>query len=134
MTKPLPADARFDVMVANLPHKPCPGGFALPASQRGDADGVEPHVSFVPQAVAHLAEEGRVLFFLHSLPHPRLLAAYAPSFDLTLLAWKRRFLQPGEYGPLMDTFARRTIEGRSLVLAEDGRRFLFAGAWLARRR
>ena len=60
----------------------------------------------IPEPILHQLDgaTGRVLFFLHSLPSPNLLRAYADAFDLTLLAWKRRYFLPDEYGPLMSVF------------------------------
>jgi methylase of polypeptide subunit release factors len=127
----IPADRRADVIAANLPHKPVPDGFDLPPSQDGGREGDRVHGEFVPQALRHLAPGGRVYFFMHSLPHPRLLKLYQEHFDLRLLAWRRRFLQSGEYGELQESFVERARDGVSYLGESGGRRFLVAGVWEA---
>ena len=128
----MPEEARADVMVANLPHKPGPEGSELNISQDGGVEGDEVHGEFVPQALRHLAPGGRVLFFLHSLPSPRLLRRYQENFGLRLLSWRRRFLQPGEYGALQDHFVERARRSVSyLGRTREGRRYLVAGVWEA---
>jgi len=122
------------VIVANLPHKPVPEGAYLTPSQNGGPEGDSVHGAFVPQSLQYLAPGGRVYFFMHSLPHPRLLKLYQQHFDLRLLAWRRRFLQPGEYGELQETFMERSRTGGSFVGEADGRRYLVAGIWEATRR
>lgn len=129
----VPQGLGADVVAANLPHKPCPPGSALPVGQRGGPDGSEPHATFAAQAAARLAPGALVCFWLHSLPDPRLLRAYA-AFDLTLASWKRRFLQPGEYADVLPHFLDRARKGTSYVAEAGGRRFLVGGVWLARRR
>ncbi|MCK6479366.1 MAG: 50S ribosomal protein L11 methyltransferase [Planctomycetes bacterium] len=87
------------LVIANLPHKPC-ADRSLPLSQDGGPEGDRVFAAFAAQAARRLPAGARVLFFLHSLPHPRLLGNLSRDFDLRLLSWKRRFLAPGEYGPL----------------------------------
>jgi hypothetical protein len=72
-------------------------------------------------------------FWLHSLPDPRLFRAYG-AFDLTLVSWKRRFFQPGEYAPLLPFLLERVRRGTSYLAEASGRRFVVGGVWLARRR
>jgi SAM-dependent methyltransferase len=124
----VPEKLGADVVAANLPHKPCPPGGALPLSQSGGPDGAEHHAGFATQAARRLASGAVVYFWLHSLPHPRLLLAYQ-DFDLTLLSWKRRLLEPGEHTDLLPHW-RRTGH----VADQGGRAFLVGGAWAARRR
>ncbi len=130
----VPADRPADLLIANLPHKPCPSGYELPTSQRGGPDGSLPHTALAAAADHRLRPGGQVVFFLHSLPDPRLLQTYAEAFDLTLLAWKRRYLQPGEYAVLLPMFEERVRDGSSLILERDGRSFLIACTWLATKR
>jgi len=134
LLEPIPAKGIAEVVVANLPHKPVPYGSRLPLGQDGGPDGDEVHGSFVAQAEERLAAGARIVFFLHSLPHPRLLARYTNTFDLTLLAWKRRFLAVSGYGFLQDHFLARRESNDSFVVDEGDRHFLLAGAWLAVRR
>jgi len=131
---PVPEGLEADVVAANLPHKPCPEGCGLPVGQAGGEDGAAVHEAFAAQAATRLASGARVFFFLHSLPHPRLLLRYAEAFDLTLLAWKRRFFAPGEYGALQEHFVARHHEGVAYVAERAGRRFLVGGTWMAARR
>ena len=51
-----------------------------------------------------------------------------------LVAWKRRFLQPGEYHGLLPFFLDRVAKGTSYMAEASGRRFLVGCVWLARRR
>jgi SAM-dependent methyltransferase len=129
----VPARLGADLVAANLPHKPCPPGVELPLSQRAGPDGADVHAAFATQAAVRLAAGTSILFWLHSLPDPRLLLAYE-AFDLTLLSWKRRFLQPGEYGDLLPYLLDRARRGACHVAEEGGRRFLVGGVWVARRR
>lgn len=96
--EPYPPDECPDLVVANLPQKPGPGG------ARGD----EICLEFVRQASCRLARGSRVLFMLHTFVGPAVLRAWNDSFQLTLLAWKRRHLAPGEVvapGGLIDAGA-----------------------------
>lgn len=129
----VPARLDADLVAANLPHKPCPPGGALPLSQRAGEDGADVHSAFAAQAAARLAPGATVGFWLHSLPDPRLLRAYA-GFDLTLVSWKRRFLQPGEYEGVLPWFLDRARRGLGYMADSSGRRFLVGGVWIARRR
>lgn len=132
LLEPIPADARTSIVVANLPHKPVPRSIGL--KQAGGADGADVHVGFVDQAERGLDAGTRIVFFLHSLPHRRLLMRYADAFDLELLRWKRRFFQPGEYGELQERFVQRAKDGLSYVVEREGRRFVLACVWLAVKR
>jgi len=129
---PFPEGPSAALIVANLPHKPAGADGALPLSQGGGPEGDAVHAAFVGQAAARLGPGGSVLFFLHSLPHPRLLAAYGSAgFSLRLRSWKRRFLQEGEFAGRLPDFLRRAAEGRSWMGEENGRRYLLAGVWEA---
>jgi release factor glutamine methyltransferase len=128
---PVPADLRADVVAANLPHKPVPPGYDLPRGQHGGVDGDDVHGAFAEQAAARLPQGACVCFFLHSLPHPRLLLRYQDRFALTLVAWKRRFFAENEYGPLHAHFEARHESGTSYVL-QDGGPHLIATTWIAR--
>jgi SAM-dependent methyltransferase len=130
----IPEERRADVIAANLPHKPVPEGTYLTPSQNGGPEGDSVHGEFVPQALRHLSPGGRIYFFMHSLPHPRLLKLYQEHFDLRLQAWRRRFLQPGEYAELQDHFLDRSRDGTSFVGESGERRYLVAGVWEARLR
>ncbi len=129
----VPARLEADFVAANLPHKPCPPGGNLPLSQRAGEDGADVHAAFAKQAAARLAPGAVVACWLHSLPDPRLLRAYA-DFELTLLSWKRRFLQPGEYRDVLPHFLERAGRGVSYLAEARGRRFLVGGVWIAKRR
>ena len=118
-----------DLVAANLPHKPCPDG-ALPLSQSGGPDGTRLHSEFAIQAEARLQPGASVCFCLHSLPHPQLLLQYHEAFDLTLHAWKRRFVGEGEFPDLWDGWAERIHAGTSYFA--DGH--LIVGVWVAKRR
>lgn len=124
-----------DLVVANLPHKPRSRSGLLPLAEDGGPEGDTLLVRFWEQAAARLPRGTRLVFFQHSLPHPRNLVALGTDFDLRLLSWKRRMLEPGEYGDLQERFALRARAGTSyLAETPDGVRFLVACVWLATRR
>jgi len=133
---PVPSDEPPpDLVVANLPHKPNRGDGQLPLAEDGGPDGDALLQPFWAQAAERVPAGARVVFFQHSLPHPRNLETLAANFDLRLLSWKRRFLADGEYGTLQDWFVERAAEGTSYLDADEGgRRFLVACVWLATRR
>ncbi len=129
----VPARLGADLVAANLPHKPCRPGGNLPLAQRAGEDGADIHAAFAREAAARLAPGAVVAFWLHSLPDPRLLKAYA-AFDLTLASWKRRFLQPDEYQDVLPHFLERARRDASYLAEAHGRRFLVGGVWIAKRR
>jgi SAM-dependent methyltransferase len=131
---PIPVEETADLIVANLPHKPVPAEFELLIAQHGGDDGASVHTAFATQAAERLKKGARILFFLHSLPDPRLLRHYGESFDLTAVSWKRRYLLEGEYGPLQDHFMARSKKDGSFIREEAGRRFLVACVWRAVKR
>ena len=134
LLEPVPLQAVAEVVTANLPHKPVVAPHVLPATQDGGPDGDAVHGAFAAQAEARLPEGTRVFFFLHSLPHPRLLQSYQEPYELTLLAWKRRYLGADEYGALQDHFVERARQGTSFLIERDGERQLIAGIWRAQRK
>jgi len=121
-------------ITANLPQKPRRPGDDLPLAEDGGEGGDALIAPFFEQAASRLEPGGRVVFFQHSLPHPRNLAALDEHFELRLLSWKRRLLAPGEYGDLQDWFAERARAGTSYLAEVDGWRFLVACVWVATRR
>ena len=132
----LPADEPPpDLVLANLPHKPRLDAGLLPLAEDGGPEGDALLLPFAEQAAARMPTGSRLVFFQHSLPHPRNLAALAEDFDLRLLSWKRRFLADDEYGELRKWFGERARAGTSyLGNTTDGRTFLVACVWLASRR
>ncbi len=122
------------LVAANLPHKPSRAAGQLPLAHDGGPDGDRLFSQMLDEAEQRFSPGAQLLFFLHSLPHPRLLARVGREFELGLLSWKRRFFAPGEYGDLQDWFVERHAAGTSFVgEGEDGRRFLVCGVWLAER-
>ena len=122
-----------DLLATNLPHKPCRAQGELPLAQDGGPEGDALFSSLFEQATEQLPAGSRIVFFLHSLAHPRLLAGLTGNYRLRLLAWKRRFLAPGEYGELQGWFAERHHAGTSYLGCDDGARYLVACVWLATR-
>lgn len=129
--EPVPADFPVDVVAANLPHKPVPPGGQLCMAQNGGADGVDVHAEFVDAVVPRMRPGGAVHFFLHSLPHPRLLTHYEQFFDVELWAWRLRRFQPDEYPELMPYWLERHAAGTSLLVVDDIGPALVAGAFRA---
>jgi hypothetical protein len=132
----VPADAPEPaVVIANLPHKPRRESGTLPLAEDGGPEGDELLLAFCEQVAARTPPGTRLVFFQHSLPHPRNLVRFAEKFDLTLLSWKRRLLAPDEYGELQGWFVERAAAGTSYLATDTGgRRFLVACVWLATRR
>ena len=123
------------VVIANLPHKPRREGDVLPLAEDGGPEGYTLLAAFARQAGRRLPRGARLVFFQHSLPHPRNLALLAEAFDLRLLSWKRRLLAPGEYGALQEWFVERSRAGTSYVAGREPEdRYLIACVWLASRR
>ncbi len=123
------------LVATNLPQKPRADVGHLALAQDGGPDGDLLFSALLDEGVERLRPGARLVFFLHSLPHPRLLARIGREFALSLIAWKRRFLDPGEYGALQETFMERHRAAASYVgTDDDGRRFLVCGVWLAERR
>lgn len=132
---PLGPGDTFDWCVANLPHKPAPAASGLPVGQDGGPEGDAVFGSAMGCIPGHQPPGGRLLFFLHSLPNPRLLAAVGEAYALGLESWKLRWLGADEYGDAVrERFRRRHAEGTSFLWREGGREALVCGVWLGRRR
>jgi len=123
-----------DLITANLPQKPRRSSDELSLAEDGGEDGDALLSPFFVQAASRMQPGAQLVFFQHSLPHPRNLAQLGEHFDLRLLSWKRRFLAPGEYGDLQNWFAERSKRGESYLAEVDGWRFLVACVWVATRR
>lgn len=125
--EPIAPRERFDLVIANLPHKPsCVGrGIWEIGGEEGDA--------LWSQALAGLDEVltpgGGLLFFLHSLPHPRLLLSISRATDLHLLSWKIRLFEEDEFPHAREALRERHARGTSFVLESDGAMGMVAGVW-----
>lgn len=119
----------FDLVIANLPHKPSAIGRGIweMGGEEGDA--------LFSQVTGRLEEVvdpgGALLFFQHSLPHPRMLASLSRKTDLRLLSWKIRLFEDGEYGDVRDLLRTRHREGSSFVLDHDDAMGMVACVWHA---
>jgi len=134
LCEPLGVVDRFDWCVANLPHKPAPTRDDLPLSQHGGPDGDRVFSQALDCLPGRQPPGGRLLFFLHSLPDPRLLARiHSRGYALELCRWKLRWLQDGEYGALHEEFRRRHAARRSFLWRDGEREALVCGVWLGRR-
>jgi SAM-dependent methyltransferase len=132
---PIQGADRFDWCVANLPHKPARTPDALPLSQHGGEDGDRLFREALNCLPGRQPPGGRLLFFLHSLPDPRLLARIGSAgYALRLCRWKLRWLQDGEYGALRAEFRRRHEAGRSFLWGAGEREALVCGVWLGTRK
>lgn len=133
--EPIHEDEKFDLILANLPHKPGPEhSNNLPLGQYGGTDGNELLTRALPGLLQAQDSGGRLLFFQHSLPNPRFLVSLAEDYDLEIKSWKLRWLQEGEYGDLHQLFVQRHQEKRSYLWQENGRDALVACIWCATRR
>ena len=129
LLEPIPDHEEPGLVIANLPHKPRTDRRLLPFSQDGGPEGDAVFAAFAAQAERRLVPGNRILFFLHSLPHPRLLGRMAEGFDLTLLSWKRRRLGEGEFGPLREWFRGRAREGVAWLGSDGAGEYLLCGVW-----
>ena len=133
LCEPLGADP-VDLFLANLPHKPSVGADRLPLAQDGGPEGDRLFSAALPAMARHQQRGGRLLFSLHSLPHPRLLRCAQRFYTLDLVRWKLRWLGSASYGGLRPGFRERHAVGTSfLVMAEEGEAFI-TGVWVCRRR
>ena len=126
---PVHGHEAFHTIIANLPHKPCPQQEHLPLGQGGMSEGDGLWHQALPDMARHLLPKGRLLFFLHSLPHPRIFALFQKHFDLTLLRWKLRWLSAGEYGDLAEAFQRRHECATSFLWHREGATAMVACVW-----
>ncbi|MEZ6194947.1 MAG: 50S ribosomal protein L11 methyltransferase [Planctomycetota bacterium] len=134
LLEPVLEGASFDWIVANLPHKPGVGAEGLPLAQAGGEDGAEVWERALP-GIERLAPPGaRLVFFMHSLPAPRLLRRIATTFALELVAWKLRRLEVDEYEGLRERFRARHEAGTSYLHHDDVGEALVAATWIGVRR
>ena len=118
---------RFELVIANLPHKPsCVGrGIWELGGDEGDALWNEA-LAEIPGA---LAPGGGLLFFMHSLPHPRLLASISRLTELRLLSWKIRLFAEDEFPHAHEALRERGRSGTSFVLDSEGAMGMVACVW-----
>jgi len=132
---PITNDEIFDVVVMNLPQKPAPlRGHGLPLGNMGGPDGDTLLASAIPCVAANQREQGRLLFFLHSLPHPRILRLIESYYDLTLIVWKIRWFAADEFQELLPFFRERAASGTSFLWQDADREGLVAGIWQGTRK
>jgi methylase of polypeptide subunit release factors len=132
---PLTQGESFDFVVMNLPQKPAPSREAdLPLGQMGGPDGDELLSAAIPRVAAHQEPRGRLLFFLHSLAHPRILKRLNEYYELKLIQWKIRWFEPDEFETLRPYFRERAEAGTSFIWQSDGREGLVAGIWFGTRK
>jgi SAM-dependent methyltransferase len=128
-------EERFDLVVATLPHKPtCGVSGVLPIAQDGGVDGTQLFRRLLQELPQRLAPTGSMVTFLHSLPDISLLRDMGQMGALELLAWRRRVLQPGEYGALEAEFHERARRGSSYLTPYGERHALMCGVWRLRLR
>ncbi len=127
-------DDSVDVFLANLPHKPSLGTDCLPLSQDGGPEGDRLFSAALPAMARYQEPGGRLLFSLHSLPHPRLLRCVQRFYALELVRWKLRWLDPASYGRLRSGFRERHATGTSFLAMGKDREAFITGVWVCRRR
>ncbi len=128
---PLDSSERFRWIVANLPQKPASKEGLLPLANWGGPEGDELFQGLFGGIVPHLDPEGRALFFMHSLPHPRFLARLQEDFDLRPLRWYLRWIERGEFGSLGEVFEERSRKGLSHLHHEGDDAALVCCVWSA---
>ena len=129
---PIRDEESFDLIIANLPHKPDSIGRGL--WERGGDEGDTLFQSVADRLDDVLAANGSLLFFLHSLPHPRLLTSLGAQLDLRLCSWKLRVLEDGEFSDRRDILLQRHEEGRSYVHQDGDEIGMVACVWHGTRR
>ncbi len=132
LLEPLEPRERFRWIVANLPQKPAPKADLLPLANWGGPEGDALLEGLFENAARHLEPQGEVLFFVHSLPHPRFLARLQKRFALRPLCWYLRWTTPGEFGPLGEVFRERARKGVSHLHREGDDVALVCCIWSAR--
>ncbi|MFT7620625.1 MAG: HemK-related putative methylase [Planctomycetota bacterium] len=132
---PIKAHEKFDLILANLPHKPTPDNSeALPMGQNGGKDGNALLSEALHGILNSQTKGGQILFFQHSLPDPRFLRELGKDYDLSIKSWKLRWLQEGEYGDLRQFFRQRHQDKKSFLWQEGSRDALVSCIWCATRK
>ena len=133
LCEPLMKDERFDWCICNLPQKPGAIEDGLPASQSGGPEGDMLMSKAVSGLINHQIKGDRLLFFSHSLMHPRLLNQLAKFYQIELWSWKLRWFMEDEYGPLHKTFRERHHLKTSFIWTENGREAIIGCVWIGTR-
>ncbi len=119
-----PAD-RFDLIIANLPQKPCHAPDALPVAQDGGPDGTRLLRRLLEAAPGRLAPDGRLLLILHTLCDAGIWDPLAAAFDVEITAWRRRFSTAYDRGPAWGRIRELASEGNSFLdRSPDGEYFI----------
>ncbi|MCA9322337.1 MAG: 50S ribosomal protein L11 methyltransferase [Planctomycetes bacterium] len=134
LCEPLPPMERFEVCVANLPHKPALAGDPLPIAQHGGPEGDGLFAQAIPCLFQRQAPGARFYFFLHSLPHPRLLALVARHYAIRPVSWKLRYFGLEEYPQMRESFRKRHRDATSFIATVGEREALVACIWRGVRR
>ncbi|MDP2645067.1 MAG: 50S ribosomal protein L11 methyltransferase [Desulfobacterales bacterium] len=131
---PLANDLSVDLFIANLPHKPCRPRDTLPVSQAGGPQGDAVFDSALAEFVRRQTPGGQLLFFMHSLPHPRVLKNISRFYSLQMRSWKLRWKAPRESEDLWAYFRKRHEKGISYLYSDTGHDAMVAGVWLCTRK
>lgn len=132
--EPLSNGEVFDWCACNLPQKPGMPGHDLPISQAGGRDG-DRVWRRVLSGIARRQQKGaKILFFMHSLPHCRLLQAISEYYRLECRLWKLRWFTENEYGALHHLFRARHKAGSSFLWVRGPKEAMVCCIWLGTRR
>ncbi len=124
----------FDWIIANLPHKPGTHESGLPLAQAGGKEGVDVWERALVDILALTHRGSRLAFFMHSLPHPRLVAAISESFQLRMVSWKLRYFEKAEYSVLREAFRCRHEAGLSFLFQDEAGEGMVACTWIGIRK
>jgi SAM-dependent methyltransferase len=115
-----------DILVADLPQKPSdrPG---VPLSQDGGPEGTRLLVPFLEESVRWLRPDGRLYFFVHTLPHPTALRRLHELYRIRLLAVMRRMFDAGSFAGIVPYLLRRRDAGLCHFHDHDDGRHSFFG-------
>lgn len=127
---PFAGEAPEDLLVTNLPHKPCTAGAPEVSGPFAGEHGDELYDA-LRRALLRRAQPSRLLFFQHSLPHPALLLRWSAHFDLRLLAWSRRFLGATELPHMRKAYRMRHHLGHSYLGREGEQEYLVGSVFEA---
>lgn len=105
-----PWEEPVDVLVADLPQKPT-NGARLPLGQDGGSEGLRCLLPFLEGAPARLRPGGRLVFFAHSLAHPRALVRLHELFRPRVVSFMRRIFDRQAFAPILPYLEERRARG-----------------------
>jgi len=134
LCQPLDEDQNVDLFITNLPQKPVNKNIPLSICHAGGPEGDSLFKEALPEFVIRQPQKGQLLFFMHSLPHSRLLKKISEHYTLTILSWKLRWKSETESPVLWHFLKQRHKQKNSYLHIEDHNSALVACVWLCTRK